>query len=316
MRSKEQLVALRPMGDVLGMATMHLRRRNLPPDRIDEVPEASRGEDAKRELDIARQLVESLAGDFEPEKYSDTYREAGARADRAQGCRARRSRCSPPTRSSAAPAPDLMSALKASLDAVRAREGDGARQGRRRNGPGQKGARRQSARPRNRPLKNGRRRSPQPSAARCLPARKLASYSAKRDFQATPEPAPRRRRRPRAGAALRHPRAPRAATALGPAPGARWRARLVGGPQGPARGARREPLRGGHRGSSARVPRLRRARSPRASTAPARSTIWDHGTYDCLKWEPRKIEVALHGERLTRATRCSRSTRTSRPATG
>jgi bifunctional non-homologous end joining protein LigD len=26
--------------------------------------------------------------------------------------------------------------------------------------------------------------------------------------------------------------------------------------------------------------------------------IWDSGTYDCLKWEPRKIEVALHGDRL------------------
>ena len=26
--------------------------------------------------------------------------------------------------------------------------------------------------------------------------------------------------------------------------------------------------------------------------------IWDRGTYDCLKWEPRKIEIALHGERL------------------
>jgi bifunctional non-homologous end joining protein LigD len=26
--------------------------------------------------------------------------------------------------------------------------------------------------------------------------------------------------------------------------------------------------------------------------------IWDHGTYEVLKWEPRKIEVALHGERL------------------
>ena len=25
--------------------------------------------------------------------------------------------------------------------------------------------------------------------------------------------------------------------------------------------------------------------------------IWDHGTYEVLKWEPRKIEVALHGER-------------------
>jgi bifunctional non-homologous end joining protein LigD len=26
--------------------------------------------------------------------------------------------------------------------------------------------------------------------------------------------------------------------------------------------------------------------------------IWETGTYDCLKWEPRKIEVALHGRRL------------------
>src|SRR5271154_1976435 len=27
-------------------------------------------------------------------------------------------------------------------------------------------------------------------------------------------------------------------------------------------------------------------------------TVWDSGTYDCLKWETRKVEVALHGERL------------------
>ena len=26
--------------------------------------------------------------------------------------------------------------------------------------------------------------------------------------------------------------------------------------------------------------------------------IWDHGTYEVLKWEPRKVEVALHGERV------------------
>ena len=26
--------------------------------------------------------------------------------------------------------------------------------------------------------------------------------------------------------------------------------------------------------------------------------IWDSGTYECLKWEPRKVEVALHGERV------------------
>jgi bifunctional non-homologous end joining protein LigD len=28
-------------------------------------------------------------------------------------------------------------------------------------------------------------------------------------------------------------------------------------------------------------------------------SIWDRGTYEVLKWEPRKIEVALHGERLS-----------------
>ena len=27
-------------------------------------------------------------------------------------------------------------------------------------------------------------------------------------------------------------------------------------------------------------------------------TIWDSGTYESLKWEPRKVEVLLHGERL------------------
>jgi bifunctional non-homologous end joining protein LigD len=26
--------------------------------------------------------------------------------------------------------------------------------------------------------------------------------------------------------------------------------------------------------------------------------IWDSGTYECLKWEPRKVEVALHGKRV------------------
>ena len=53
---------------------------------------------------------------------------------------------------------------------------------------------------------------------------------------------------------------------------------------------------------------------PAGSYGAGTMRIWDRGTYDCLKWEPRKIEVALHGERLMRATRCSRSARTA--ATG
>ena len=84
-RSKEQLVALRPMGDALGMATMIFADEVLPPDSIDEIAEVKEIKTTKRELDIAKQLVDSLAGDFEPDKYTRHLPRAGARHDRAQG---------------------------------------------------------------------------------------------------------------------------------------------------------------------------------------------------------------------------------------
>jgi bifunctional non-homologous end joining protein LigD len=37
---------------------------------------------------------------------------------------------------------------------------------------------------------------------------------------------------------------------------------------------------------------------PKGNYGAGDMTIWDHGTYDSLKWEPRKVEVSLHGERL------------------
>src|SRR5439155_5702881 len=37
---------------------------------------------------------------------------------------------------------------------------------------------------------------------------------------------------------------------------------------------------------------------PAGSYGAGTMTIWDRGTYECLKWEPRKVEVALHGERV------------------
>ncbi len=67
-RSKEQLVALRPIGDALGMATMLFADEVLAPDRLDELADAAEVKTTKRELDIAKQLVDSLAGDFEPEQ--------------------------------------------------------------------------------------------------------------------------------------------------------------------------------------------------------------------------------------------------------
>jgi len=122
-RSKEQLVAIRPMGEALGMATMIFADEVAPAERLEEVAEAAEVKTTKRELDIAEQLVDSLAGDFEPDKYHDTYREQVlALLDRkAQG---KEIAVQPAAEELATPAPDLMSALKASLEAVRAREGE------------------------------------------------------------------------------------------------------------------------------------------------------------------------------------------------
>jgi DNA end-binding protein Ku len=122
-RSKEQLVAVRPMGTVLGMATMLFPDEILPPDRLDEIKDAAEVKTTKRELEIAAQLIESLAADFEPEKYRDTYRQQvlSLIERKAEG---KEIAVQPPAEEVSAPAPDLMSALKASLDAVRA-AGDG-----------------------------------------------------------------------------------------------------------------------------------------------------------------------------------------------
>ena len=123
-RSKEQLVALRPMGDALGMATMIFADEVLPSDSIDEIDEVKEIKTTKRELDIAKQLVDSLAGDFEPDKYTDSYREQvlDMIERKAQG---EQIAVQPEPEDLTAPAPDLMGALKASLEAVRERDGDG-----------------------------------------------------------------------------------------------------------------------------------------------------------------------------------------------
>src|SRR5206468_2925820 len=97
----------------------------IDPGNLDEVPDPAEVKTTKRELDIAKQLVDSLAGEFEPGKYRDTYRdEVLAMIERkAEG---KEIAVQPAVEEASAPVPDLMSALKASLDAVRSRDGDGA----------------------------------------------------------------------------------------------------------------------------------------------------------------------------------------------
>jgi DNA end-binding protein Ku len=139
-RSKEQLVALRPMGDdVLGISTMLFADEVVEPDKIDELAAAADVEATDRELDIAKQLVESLAGPFDPSKYHDTYREEvlGLIERKAAG---EEIAVQPVAEDEEEPVPDLMAALKASLDAVREKDTEGNGDGAAKKAPAKKKA--------------------------------------------------------------------------------------------------------------------------------------------------------------------------------
>jgi DNA end-binding protein Ku len=122
-RQKEQLVAIRPMGDVLAMSTMVFADEVIDPSTIDDVPDPDDVSVKPREIEIAKQLVESLAADFEPNKFRDTYRdEVLALIERkASG---EEIAVQPTVDEDEEPVPDLMAALKASLDAVRSKGSD------------------------------------------------------------------------------------------------------------------------------------------------------------------------------------------------
>jgi DNA end-binding protein Ku len=116
-RQKEALVALRPHGDVLQMDTLIYFDEVVPQERIDELPDEA-VEVTDRELAIAKQLVESLATEWDPEQYKDEYREKVLQLIEQKA--AGEEIAVQPESQETAPVPDLMSALKASLDAVKA----------------------------------------------------------------------------------------------------------------------------------------------------------------------------------------------------
>jgi DNA end-binding protein Ku len=118
LRNRENLAAIRPMDKVLTMATMRFADEVVSPDELKDVmPENGRKLD-KREVEMAGQLIESLSGDFDPEKYRDEYREELLslieRKGRGEEVVEAVSEEPKPTK-----APDLMAALEESLAAVK-----------------------------------------------------------------------------------------------------------------------------------------------------------------------------------------------------
>ncbi|HLI59439.1 MAG TPA: Ku protein [Solirubrobacteraceae bacterium] len=121
-RSKQQLCALRPIGEALGLSTMLFGDEVLPPDRIDELEALDEAEASKREVTMAQQLIDSLSAEFDPAKFKDEYRERVLQLIEKKA--AGEEIAVQPEAEDTSPAPDLMAALEASLAEVRAGSSD------------------------------------------------------------------------------------------------------------------------------------------------------------------------------------------------
>lgn len=115
-RTKEYLVALRPLDDVLAMSTMLFPDEVVPPDKLDVELDA-KVKAGDKELKMARQLIESLSGPWEPEKYHDEYRERVLELIEQKA--AGKEIAVQPEEAATAPVPDLMAALEASIAAAK-----------------------------------------------------------------------------------------------------------------------------------------------------------------------------------------------------
>src|SRR3954469_14092892 len=128
LRSKEYLVLVRVRDDRLALTTM------LFHDEVRRAKDVDRGgrKPAKAQLDAAKALIEALSVDWDPSRYADCYRER--LLDVIERKRKGKRIAAPPAGGDAGgPPPDIMAALKESLERARSGEGFEPRDG---NGDG------------------------------------------------------------------------------------------------------------------------------------------------------------------------------------
>lgn len=73
MRTKEYLATVRPIGKLLALETMYFADEIRGADEVENAP--AKVKLNPKQLDMAKQLIDSLTGKWDPEKYRDTYRE-------------------------------------------------------------------------------------------------------------------------------------------------------------------------------------------------------------------------------------------------
>lgn len=134
MRDRQYLGALRVRDGVITLEQMYFADEIRPVAEI----RPPKTKISKEELAMAEQLIDNFAGDFKPEKYKDTYRDALCAIIRAK--RAGKDVHHAPEAEEAAP-PDLLDALRASIEAA-----DGGRARSRRARASRNGSRRDLSR--------------------------------------------------------------------------------------------------------------------------------------------------------------------------
>ena len=114
MRKKQHLGCIRVRDDVLTLSKMFFADEIRSTDGIPAAGDVAVG---ARELEMATELIERFTGPFEPEKYHDVYREALLGVIKAK----QKGTAVAPESPAETVVPDLMDALRASLDAHQGR---------------------------------------------------------------------------------------------------------------------------------------------------------------------------------------------------
>jgi DNA end-binding protein Ku len=116
LRKKRHLAALRDRGQVMVLSTMFHADEVLPADQL-QVPLPA--DLSSRERDMARLLIETLSGPFEPERYRDEYRERLVSLLEQRASSQRTPRPEPEMVAPVTGVQDLMAALHASVERAR-----------------------------------------------------------------------------------------------------------------------------------------------------------------------------------------------------
>ncbi|HET7121948.1 MAG TPA: Ku protein [Solirubrobacterales bacterium] len=121
-RNKEHLAAIRASDGVLTLTTMRFADEVVPPSELDDALPDKQPKVAKREQEMAEQLIESLSTEFKPGDYRDEYREQllSLIEQKAEGKEIVAPEAEAPK---ATKAPDLMAALEESIAAVKEKSG-------------------------------------------------------------------------------------------------------------------------------------------------------------------------------------------------